>query len=157
MTFDKRSLKYSAVTFSTGDKLMSITEQTLSLIKQAGGSFNLPSNKILVKICSASLNPLELVLYNYLNRLFSFYNNQQGLERDYSGTIVAIGEFATSKTNFSIGDDICGMYTYILGNNTVSEYVKYKKKRKREFSENDVIECGLLLVMILIIKICLYK
>lgn len=123
MTFDTENLKYRAVTYSTGDKPMSITEQTLSLIKQADGSFDLPQNKILVKVHSASLNPLDLVLYNSSNRFFSCYNDQQGLGRDYSGTIVAIGEVAAFKTNFSIGDNICGMYTHILGKGTVSEYV----------------------------------
>ncbi|CAG86980.1 DEHA2D08580p [Debaryomyces hansenii CBS767] len=123
MTFDKEKLKYRAVTYSTSDKPMSITEQTISLIKQADGSFDLPSNTILVKVHSAALNPLDLVLYNSSNRLFSYYNDQQGVGRDYSGTIVAIGDVAAKKTDFCIGDNVCGMYTHILGKGTVSEYV----------------------------------
>ncbi len=73
------------------------------------------SNKILVKVHSASLNPLDLVCITRPNRLFSYYNDQQGVGRDYSGTIVAIGDVAAKETKFSIRDNICGMYTHILG------------------------------------------
>ena len=123
MTFEEENLKYRAVTYSTSDKPMSITEQTISLMKNADGSFDLPSNTILVKIHSSALNPLDLVLYNSSNRLFSYFNDKMGVGRDYSGTIVAIGDVAAKKTDFCIGDNVCGMYTHICGKGTISEYV----------------------------------
>lgn len=123
MELETDQLNFNAITYSSNDKPMAISKQSISLAKQADGSYNVPPNKILVKVHSAALNPIDLVLYNSAFKVLSYYNSQQGIGRDYSGTIVAIGEVAAKKTDFSIGDKVCGMYTHILGNGTVSEYV----------------------------------
>lgn len=123
MELNTDQLDFNAITYSSNDKPMSLTKQSISLVKQADGSYNVPPNKILVKVHSAALNPVDLVLYNSASKVLSYYNSQQGIGRDYSGTIVAIGEVAAKKTDFSIGEKVCGMYTHPFGKGTVSEYV----------------------------------
>lgn len=123
MDFKADQLNYKAVTYSSNAEPMTITEQSIPLVKQADGSYNVPPNKILVKVHSAALNPVDLILYRSASKVLSYYNSQQGVGRDYSGTIVAIGEVAVKKTDFSVGDNICGFYRHILGKGTVSEYI----------------------------------
>ena len=123
MDFKADQLNYKAVTYSSNAEPMTITEQSIPLVKQADGSYNVPPNKILVKVHSAALNPVDLILYRSASKVLSYYNSQQGVGRDYSGTIVAIGEVAAKKTDFSVGDNICGFYRHILGKGTVSEYI----------------------------------
>lgn len=123
MTFQTDHLNYNAVTYSSRDTPMSINEKSISLVMQADGSFNVPPTKILVKVHSASLNPIDLVLYHSANTMLSYFNSQQGVGRDYSGTIVAIGEKAAKKTDFTVGQKVCGMYNHVFGPGTVSEYI----------------------------------
>mmetsp|Transcript_5664 Transcript_5664/g.6701 ORF Transcript_5664/g.6701 Transcript_5664/m.6701 type:complete len:372 (+) Transcript_5664:1112-2227(+) len=123
MEFKTDQLTYKAVTYSSNADPMAIKEQSIQLVKQGDGSYNLPSNNILVKVHSAALNPVDLVLYNSSYRLLSYYNSNQGIGRDYSGTIEAIGEVAAKKTDFRVGDKVCGLYRHVFGKGTVSEYI----------------------------------
>lgn len=54
-----------------------LAEQTLSLIKQAGGRLNLPSNNMLDKVFLIAMNP-DFLVCTILNGFFSFsYHNDQ--------------------------------------------------------------------------------
>ncbi|CUM49019.1 uncharacterized protein AC631_03054 [Debaryomyces fabryi] len=123
MEFKTDLLNYKAVAYSSNAEPMAIKEQSISLVKQQDGSYSVPPNKILVKVHSAALNPIDLILYQSSSKVLSYYNSNQGIGRDYSGTIVAIGEVAAKKTDFSVGDKVCGLYRHILGKGTVSEYI----------------------------------
>lgn len=103
MDFKTDQLNYKAVTYSSNAEPMTITEQSIPLVKQTDGSYNLPPNKILVKVHSAALNPVDLILYKSASKVLSYYNSQQGVGRDYSGTIVAIGEVAAKKPTLVSG------------------------------------------------------
>lgn len=62
--------------------------------RNESGNYGVTAKKILVKVHSASLNPIDLVFYNSSGFLTSLLNSEQGPGWDFSGTIVAIGEIA---------------------------------------------------------------
>lgn len=92
------------------------------MVKKAGG-FGVPSKNILVKVHSAALNPVDLVLYNSSYYPFQFAFGEQGIGRDYSGVIVDIGEEAASKTGLKAGDEVVGLYQHPFGKGSVAEYI----------------------------------
>lgn len=81
------------------------------------------SGEMIVKVHSAALNPVDIVLYNSAYWPFSYYNSKQGLGRDYSGVVHAVSPDVSEKLGFEVGDRVCGLYTHPLGRGTVSEYI----------------------------------
>lgn len=123
MAFTTPQLRYKAVTYPNNSTPMAIHEQVLDLVKQADGTFGVGSKKILVKVHSAALNPVDLFLYKSAYSVTGFFNDHQGTGRDYSGTVAAIGSEAASKTGLKEGDSVCGFAVHIFGTGSLSEYI----------------------------------
>lgn len=79
----------------------------------------IPKNKILIRILSAALNPIDLQLMNAPISLTS--PNQKGIGRDFCGIVEEIG--TAQKENWKAGDVVCGMFIHINGQGTVADYV----------------------------------
>lgn len=79
----------------------------------------IPKNKILIRILSAALNPIDLQLMNAPISLAS--PGQKGIGRDFCGIVEEIG--TAQKENWKAGDVVCGMFIHINGQGTVADYV----------------------------------
>lgn len=123
MSFETDTLTYKAVTYFDGSDPLTLTDKTIKLEKKPNGKYGINSKKILVKVNYAALNPVDLVIYRSSPKLLSRFIGEQGIGRDYSGTIVDIGDEAAEKTSFKINDQISGMYPRFFGPGTVAEYV----------------------------------
>lgn len=123
MTFTSPQLRYRAVTYHHKNTPMAITEQVIDLVPQADGSYGVGPKKILVKVHSAALNPVDLMLYKSAYAAAGFYNKHQGTGRDYSGTVAAIGSQAAAETGLKEGDVVCGFAVHILGTGSLAEYI----------------------------------
>lgn len=130
MTFTTDKLTYKAYTYQTKDDPIHITEQSIQLEKQADGSYNVPANNILIKVHAAALNPVDIVLRQSAGYLLSFVNSYQGIGRDYSGVVEAIGNDV--KTTLQLGDKVQGLYTHPFGKGTCSQYVLLDTKSRTD-------------------------
>ncbi|CAK7905951.1 protein Ast2p [[Candida] anglica] len=127
MTFDKQELEFNALQYANNRSPMKIEKDAFQLTPIDGGKeYSVNSNEILIKVHSAALNPVDIVLYNSAHPLISYMKGGalQGTGRDYSGTVVAVGDSVTKKLDFNVGDKVCGMYTHPFGKGTVSEYIR---------------------------------
>ncbi|KAK6583412.1 hypothetical protein PZA11_004488 [Diplocarpon coronariae] len=79
----------------------------------------LPGNEILVKVHAASINPCDIQLWR--SGLVAVVAGDKGMGRDFSGTVVAVGE---SVKGWAEGDDIFGLLFHIFGQGTFSEYIR---------------------------------
>ena len=120
MTFTSETLTYKAYTYSSKNDPIHVTNQHILLVKK-GDEYTVPSNKILVKVDSAALNPVDLMLYNSAIFPFTLMNSNQGIGRDYSGVVEAIG--SGDDLGLKVGDKVCGLYLHPLGKGTVAEYI----------------------------------
>ncbi|KAG4437517.1 hypothetical protein IFR05_006989 [Cadophora sp. M221] len=78
----------------------------------------LPGNEILVKVHAASINPCDIQLWR--SGLVGVVTGDKGMGKDFSGTVVAVGEKVTS---WAEGDEIFGLLFHIFGQATFSEYI----------------------------------
>lgn len=79
----------------------------------------IPSNKILIRINAAALNPVDLHL---MNAPISFTSpGHKGIGRDFSGTVEEVGK--GQKNNWKIGDKVCGMFIHVNGQGTVADHI----------------------------------
>lgn len=120
MSFSTDTLKYKAYTYTSSKSPIKITEESLLLVKKGNG-YTVPENLILVKVHSAALNPYDLAIYNSDYFPFSSMFPLQGIGRDYSGVVEAIGE--GDDLGLKVGDKVCGMYSHPFGKGTLAEYV----------------------------------
>jgi NADPH:quinone reductase-like Zn-dependent oxidoreductase len=81
-------------------------------------------NKILIKVHAASLNPIDLILYNSAYPALKWWFGEQGIGRDYSGVIADIGERAATQTGLKVGNEVAGLYAHPFGKGTVSQYIE---------------------------------
>lgn len=84
------------------------------------------ADEVLIKVSAASLNPVDIVLYNLAYYITSFWNNKQGVGRDYSGTVEAVGAQTAQSSGLKVGDHVYGLYSHPLGKGTIAEYVTIK-------------------------------
>lgn len=84
------------------------------------------SDEAIVRVSSAALNPIDLLIYHLAYYVSSLFNSKQGIGRDYSGTVEAIGTEAASKTGLKTGDKVYGLYRHFFQKGTVAEYIKIK-------------------------------
>ena len=126
MKFTSDTLNYRAYTFKGRSGPLEISNQSIKLVKTANG-YNVPADKILVKVHSAALNPADYTLYKSSSFPFSLW--EHGIGVDYSGTVVAIGELGANNAaknatpNFKVGDKVNGSYPHPFGKGTLAEYV----------------------------------
>ncbi|KAH7319485.1 hypothetical protein BKA65DRAFT_514611 [Rhexocercosporidium sp. MPI-PUGE-AT-0058] len=78
----------------------------------------LPGNEILVKVHAASINPCDIQLWR--SGLVGVVAGDKGMGKDFSGTVVAVGE---KVTGWAEGDEIFGLLFHIFGQATFSEYI----------------------------------
>lgn len=69
----------------------------------------LPANEILVKVHAASINPCDIQLWR--SGLVAVVAGDKGMGKDFSGTIVAVGENVKGWTE---GDEIFGLLFHIV-------------------------------------------
>ncbi|CAN3376561.1 hypothetical protein DIURU_002688 [Diutina rugosa] len=84
------------------------------------------SDEILIRVSSAALNPIDLLVYYSAYYISSWFNSKQGIGRDYSGTIESIGATAASHTGLKVGDEVFGLYRHFFQKGTIAEYIKIK-------------------------------
>lgn len=97
-----------------------IKEETLDAAQNPDSSFVVASSKILVKVHSAALNPIDVMLKNAATPYL--FSADKGFGLDYSGDVVGIGKDAAAKTGLKVGSKVCGMNQHIFGPGTVSDY-----------------------------------
>jgi len=108
-------ITYKRLNYNNGSP-MELREKTFDTTKLA-------SDEILVKVNSAALNPVDLILYHtaryhFLNR------NEKGLGRDFSGTVAAVG---SDIKDYSKGDKVSGIFSPIYSEQgTVTQYLRVK-------------------------------
>ncbi|KAH3686906.1 hypothetical protein WICPIJ_002110 [Wickerhamomyces pijperi] len=98
-------------------------KQPLTLEESSINLDDLSENEIVVKIASAAINPVDLVLFNTHPYVF-FSRSKKLFGRDFSGVIVAKG---SSVTKFEVQDKISGILDaeiYQTKAGSYSEYVK---------------------------------
>lgn len=115
MTFE-----FKAVKWTNKNTPLQIKTDTLPISKDAAGNFDVPSDKVLVRVRAAALNPVDLILKNVA--IPGLFRAEKGFGSDYSGDVVAIGSSAQQKTHLSVGDKVCGINQQLFGNGTLSEY-----------------------------------
>jgi NADPH:quinone reductase-like Zn-dependent oxidoreductase len=95
---------------------------------------------LLVKVKAAAINPVDIQIWG--NPVIGFLagKKEKGIGRDYSGTIVAVGDELKSK--WSVGDDVFGLCSRPAAEGTFSQYVNItpadpiaKKPSKWSFEE----------------------
>ena len=69
----------------------------------------LPTNEILVKVHAASINPCDIQLWR--SGLVAVVAGDKGMGKDFSGTVVAVGE---KVTGWAEGDEIFGLLFHIV-------------------------------------------
>lgn len=69
----------------------------------------LPANEILVKVHAASINPCDIQLWR--NGLVAVVAGNKGMGKDFSGTVVAVGE---NVKGWTTGDQIFGLLFHIV-------------------------------------------
>ncbi|KAF7871494.1 hypothetical protein EAF04_003601 [Stromatinia cepivora] len=102
---------YKALRFSTLAGPLTVEEQNIS-------SVHTPKT-LLIKVHFASINPVDTQLWRA--GIVSIVSGSKGMGRDFSGTIVAIGNQV--KGNWSIGDEVFGCLFQMYGQGTFSQYI----------------------------------
>ena len=123
MTLTSSTLSFKAINYGSNREKISIGEDTIQLVANKDGTYDVPEKSILIKVHSAALNPVDMIFYNSAHPILSYFFGKQGLGRDYSGTIEKIGAVAAKKFDFKVGDEVCGLYFHAFGKGTCSEYV----------------------------------
>ncbi|CAN3363268.1 enoyl-[acyl-carrier-protein] reductase 1, mitochondrial [Diutina catenulata] len=90
------------------------------------------ADEVLVKVHSASLNPVDALVYNSSYGSLSFLTGKMGTGRDYSGVVEKVGADVTAKLGIKQGDRVVGLYRHFFQKGTLAEYVLVKP-----FSEAD--------------------
>lgn len=113
-----KALTFKRLAYNSGCK-MKIQEKTFNLPK------DLASDEIIVKIHSAALNPVDLLLF-HTSRYIFFKRGIKGVGRDFSGTVYAVGSDISEYAN---GDLVSGLYLPVYGEQgTIAQYLKLKPK-----------------------------
>lgn len=105
--------KFNSYTYSYNKDPLHLTSSELKPVK---------SGEAIIKVSSAALNPVDIIMYNLAYYVFSFLNSKQGIGRDYSGIVEAIGPEAAKATGLKVGDEVFGLYNHVYGG-TVAEYL----------------------------------
>lgn len=113
-------LEFNAVRFKNKNTPLAIKKTSLPVKQDATGKLEVASDRILVKVKAAALNPVDLLLKSAVIPLFSF--SEKGFASDYSGDVVAIGASAAAKTSLKVGDKVCGINQVPFGDGTLGEY-----------------------------------
>ncbi|TEY79489.1 hypothetical protein BOTCAL_0044g00220 [Botryotinia calthae] len=100
-----------ALRFSTLAGPLTIEDQDISTIQTP--------KTLLIKVHFASINPVDTQLWRA--GIVSVVPGSKGMGRDFSGTIVAIGDQV--KGNWSIGDEVFGLLFQAFGQGTFSQYI----------------------------------
>lgn len=127
MPFKTDKLVFRAARFSSRNLPIKITEKSIKLVKQPDGSFDVPLDKILIKVHAMALNPVDRMEYYSAFPIFSWFA-EYGVGHDYSGTVVSIGSKAAQTTTVKVGDKVQGLYVHFLGEGTLSEYILLNNK-----------------------------
>lgn len=88
---------------------------------------NLSPTDILVKIHTAAINPVDIQLWG--NPVIGWLagKKEKGIGRDYSGTIVSLGDEIKKGGKWSVGDEVYGLCSRPTGEGTFTEYLCVKQ------------------------------
>lgn len=114
------TLTFKAVKYTNYNSENVIRDDTLDVTQKEDGSFEVPSSKVLVKIKTAALNPIDLVLRGSTSPLL--FHGYKGLGFDYSGVVVGIGKAAAADTGLRVGSRVCGFFKDPFSYGTLAEY-----------------------------------
>ncbi|CAN3371122.1 hypothetical protein DICA2_F38446 [Diutina catenulata] len=81
-------------------------------------------DEVLVKIHSASLNPIDIVVYN--SSYWPLLSRKKGTGRDYSGVVECVGSKVSAAYGIKQGDRVVGLYRHFFSEGTMAEYVLLK-------------------------------
>lgn len=112
------SFEFKAVRYKTKNSPLEIKTVSLPVKRNAAGDLEVQSDEILVKVKASALNPADLMVKSMAYPAFSF--RDRGFGFDFSGDVAAIGVSAAAKTNFRVGDRVCGLKQY--GDGGLAEY-----------------------------------
>lgn len=93
---------FKALRFSTLAGPLTVEEQDISSIQNP--------KTLIVKVHFASINPVDTQLWRA--GIISVVAGSKGMGRDFSGTIVSIGDQV--KGNWSIGDEVFGLLFQVV-------------------------------------------
>lgn len=111
--------QFKAVKYINGKSPLEIKNDEVAAEKKPDGTFEVESTQVLVKIASAALNPIDLILRSLTP---FFKSGEKGIGADYSGEVVGIGKQAAEKTELKVGDKVCGLFQEAYGRGTLAEY-----------------------------------
>lgn len=127
MVFDSPNLKFKSVQYANNTDKLHLGDEVIKLTATKDGSgYDVSEDQILIKVHSAALNPVDLILYNSAHPFLSYIFGKDyiyGIGRDYSGTVVSVGEKVEKKLEFKVGDKVCGMYSHAFGKGTIGDYI----------------------------------
>ncbi|SGZ58491.1 CIC11C00000003669 [Sungouiella intermedia] len=117
------SFTFKAVRYRNKNSPLSI--KTVSLpIKQNGDNYLIPDDSVLVKVRASALNPVDLLIKNTVYSIFSF--SDKGIGFDFSGDVLAVGGSVAAKSDFKIGDKVCGFNLTYFSDGSMAEYILIK-------------------------------
>lgn len=114
------SFNFRAVRYKNKNTPLAIKSASLPVKQNNAGDLEVQTNRILVKVKAAALNPVDLLLKSAAYPAMSF--GEKGFASDYSGDVVAIGSSAAAKTNLQVGDRVCGINQVPFGDGTLAEF-----------------------------------
>ncbi|KAK6461768.1 hypothetical protein DFJ63DRAFT_336540 [Scheffersomyces coipomensis] len=132
MNFKSDKFTYKAYTYTSSTSGVKLGDISIKLEKQSDGSYNVPADKVLIKVHAAALNLFDVKLYNLAVWPIHYFTGKRGLGEDYSGKIVAIGSKVKSAGKFKVGDLVQGFFVGFVPNGTFSEYILVDTSVKTE-------------------------
>ncbi|ODV58939.1 NAD(P)-binding protein [Ascoidea rubescens DSM 1968] len=101
-------------------KLVYFNKKTKIYLKNEEINYSImKENKILIKVVSISLNPIDLLIKNSIPRFSSF---ERPICSDYAGIIVDVGKVQEEK-GWKIGQSVCGNLLNSISKGTAVEYL----------------------------------
>ncbi|CAN3362859.1 hypothetical protein DICA2_E07052 [Diutina catenulata] len=97
-------------------------------------------DEVLVKMHSASLNPVDAILYNSSYWPINYFNDKMGTGRDYSGIAEEVGAEVAAKLGIKPGDRVVGLYRHPFRKGTLAEYILVKPLSKDDCAFSKVPE-----------------
>lgn len=120
------------VAYTSNADPLKIKEETIPLIKGEDDNYTVESSKILVKVHSVALNPVDLLMRNTMFGILKYFKGESRIGLDYSGEVVAIGEEAEKKYGLTIGDKVFG-FCSALQPKSLAQYIVLDKNSDHMF------------------------
>lgn len=120
------------VAYTSNSDPLKVKEETIPLIKGEDDNYTVESSKILVKVHSVALNPVDLLMRNTMFGVLKYFKGENRIGLDYSGEVVAIGKGAEKKYGLVVGDKVFG-FCSALKPKSLAEYIVFDKSSDNMF------------------------